>query len=135
MGGRAARIFGLLALSLAFSGCGPAATGREGSDLITKLDAASYDGWTRQGVVVVDFFAPWCASCRGMDPIVTKLASELAGKVRFGKVDCDAERSLASRYEIGSIPFFVILKDGELLASHEGPMDEAAFRSWVGAQL
>ncbi len=124
-----------LLLLLLCAGCGGGSGEITDTALITGLNAASFADWTREGTVVVDYYASWCASCRGMEPILTKLATELQGSVRFAKVDCDAERQLAEHYKIESIPFFVMLKDGALVKTHEGPMDEAAFRSWVTEEL
>ncbi len=66
-----------------------------------------------EGVVVVDFWAPWCAPCRMVAPIIESLAAEYEGKVRFGKLNVDESPSVASRYGIRSIPTIGIFKDGE----------------------
>ncbi|NIP78750.1 MAG: thioredoxin [Gemmatimonadetes bacterium] len=66
-----------------------------------------------EGMVVVDFWAPWCAPCRMVAPIIESLAEEYEGKVRFAKVNVDEGPSVASRYGIRSIPTIGIFKDGE----------------------
>jgi thioredoxin 1 len=67
----------------------------------------------RDGVVVVDFWAPWCAPCRMVAPIVETLAEEYDGKVRFAKVNVDEAQGVASKYGIRSIPTIGIFRDGE----------------------
>ncbi len=65
------------------------------------------------GITVVDFWAPWCAPCRLVAPVVEALATEYDGRVRFVKVNVDESPSVASRYGIRSIPTIGIFKDGE----------------------
>jgi thioredoxin 1 len=66
-----------------------------------------------EGVVVVDFWAPWCAPCRMVAPVIEALATEYAGTVKFVKVNVDESPGVASRYGIRSIPTIGIFKDGE----------------------
>ena len=63
--------------------------------------------------VIVDFWAPWCAPCRIVSPIIEELAEEYAGKVKVGKVNVDENNQTASQYEIMSIPSIVFLRSNE----------------------
>ena len=77
-------------------------------------------------VVLVDFWATWCAPCRLMAPALNDLASELTdNKYRVGKVDVDANRGLAQKYNIRSIPTSVIFKDGQEVARIVGVKPKA----------
>jgi thioredoxin 1 len=62
--------------------------------------------------VLVDFWAPWCAPCRIVSPIVEQLGEELADRMRTAKLDIDQNAATASRYAIFSIPTLVLFKDG-----------------------
>jgi thioredoxin 1 len=63
--------------------------------------------------VLVDFWAPWCAPCLMVAPVVEELAEDYDGQVRFYKLNVDEAPQIASRYGIMSIPTLMIFKKGE----------------------
>lgn len=65
--------------------------------------------------VLVDFWAPWCAPCRGIAPMIDQLATENVGKAKVGKVNIDENRGIAEEYGISSIPTLLIFKGGEVV--------------------
>ena len=66
-------------------------------------------------VVLADFWAVWCMPCRMMEPIVEKLALAHDGKLKVVKVNVDEEEALAGRYEIRSIPTFLVFHKAQLV--------------------
>lgn len=62
--------------------------------------------------VLLDLWAAWCGPCRMIAPVIEQLATELAGRVRVGKLDVDQNPLTASRFQARSIPLLLILKDG-----------------------
>lgn len=81
--------------------------------------------------VLVDFWAAWCGPCKMMAPIFYQVAGELKTRVRFAKVDTEAEQSLAQRYNIRSIPSLVLFKNGAEVDRIAGATDAAYLKSWV----
>ena len=65
--------------------------------------------------VLIDFWAPWCAPCRMMNPVIEQLAAEYAGKVKVGKIKVDEEAELAQTFRVMSIPTIVLIKDGKVV--------------------
>lgn len=64
--------------------------------------------------VLVDFWASWCNPCKMMGPIVEEIAGEMEGKIKVFKLNVDQERNLAIKYNIMSIPAFLLFKDGKV---------------------
>jgi len=67
---------------------------------------------TAPGVVLIDFTAKWCPPCRAMDPVIGALEREYAGRVRVVAVDVEDEIVLAQRFDVRSMPTFVLVRDG-----------------------
>ena len=81
--------------------------------------------------VVVDFWAPWCGPCRSFAPIFEDVAEERSGKMRFVKVNTEAERELSARFRIRSIPTIMMFKNGEVIDMLNGAVPKAPFDSWL----
>lgn len=63
--------------------------------------------------VLVDFWAPWCAPCRMLSPVIDELSNDYKGKIKFAKVNVDDNTELATDLQILSIPVLIIFKDGK----------------------
>lgn len=73
---------------------------------------STFDDFVSGGVVLVDCWAPWCAPCRKLTPVLEELSGQL-GDVKFGKLNTDENPGTAQRNGIMSIPTMLIYKDGE----------------------
>ena len=72
------------------------------------------------GPVLVDFWAEWCAPCRALAPTIDELADDYAGKAKVAKLDTDANRELAEKYQISAIPTVIVFKGGEVQGKFYG---------------
>lgn len=78
-----------------------------------------------QPLVVVDFWAPWCAPCRALGPVVEKLAARYDGRVTFAKLDIDENPESAARHGVQSIPALLFFENGKLVDRTVGFLPEA----------
>jgi len=82
---------------------------------VTVTDANLKDLVLKYPLIVVDCWAPWCAPCRRLSPIIDQLASEYQGSVVFGKLNTDENRSTAMNFQITGIPAQLVFKNGKLV--------------------
>ncbi|MDF2903752.1 MAG: thioredoxin, partial [Bacillus sp. (in: firmicutes)] len=82
---------------------------------ISHVTDQTFSAETNSGVVLVDFWAPWCGPCKMIAPVLEELDSELGGKVKIVKVDVDENQETAGKFGIMSIPTLLVLKDGEVV--------------------
>lgn len=82
---------------------------------ITHATDQTFTTETNEGVVLVDFWAPWCGPCKMIGPVLEELDGEIAGKAKIVKVDVDDNQETAGKFGVMSIPTLVVLKDGELV--------------------
>ena len=96
------------------------------SEVAVTVTDASFDKLVQQtDAVVVDCWAPWCAPCRMLAPIVEDLAQTYRGKVVFGKPNTDENPATAERFSIMSIPTLLFFKEGRLVDSVVGVVSRA----------
>lgn len=67
---------------------------------------------TSEDVVLVDFFGTWCGPCQALMPILKSVKDELGDAVKIVKVDIDKNQSLATQYQVRSVPTMILFKDG-----------------------
>jgi len=84
-----------------------------------------------KGVVVVDFWAPWCGPCRMVSPTIDELAKEYAGKVKIGKLNVDENSQVVNQYNVMSLPSVVFFKDGQPMRTMTGAQSKESYKSAI----
>lgn len=93
---------------------------------------ARFDSLTRaQPLVLVDVYAPWCAPCKKMAPIIDKLTQELSGQATIIKLNADTEKSMMAAYQVDELPTLLLFRNGKLADRQIGFRDEAALRAML----
>jgi thioredoxin 2 len=97
------------------------------------LDEANFERFVaRDGLpVLVDFWAPWCGPCKMFAPTFARMAAQYAGRVRFAKVNTEAEQMLAARHRIQSIPTLALFRAGREVDRVAGALSAQQLEAWL----
>lgn len=90
---------------------------------------------TSEKVVLIDFYAKWCAPCVKMLPTVMKLKEEYKGKAKIDTISYDQNKALAQKLGVDEIPGFLLYKDGKLVKRQSGYLSENEFKKLLDANL
>ena len=85
----------------------------------TELNQQTFKDFVASGLVLVDFWAPWCGPCRMQIPILDQVAEKVPA-VKIGKVNVDENSDLAAQFGVNTIPYLLIFKDGQKVADFVG---------------
>ena len=91
----------------------------------------NFSNETGQGLVMVDFWAPWCGPCRFVAPVIEELAGDYAGRVKVGKLNVDDNQQTAMNYRVMSIPTVILFKNGEPVEVMIGAQPKSAYQAKI----
>jgi len=89
---------------------------------VIELSNKEFDGFTKEEIVLVDFYADWCMPCVMMAPVIEELSRKFKGKIKFGKVNIEDNQELARKFNVSSIPTFILFKNGKQAEQFVGAM-------------
>ncbi len=98
-------------------------------DNLIEFTDDNFDTEAAEGLVLVDFWAPWCMPCRVVGPIIEDLAEEYEGKVKVGKLNVDDNMKIAQNYRVMSIPTVILFKDGEAVEQVVGVRGKSDYQA------
>jgi thioredoxin 1 len=99
---------------------------------VPELTNGEFEEFIKNGTAFVDFFAEWCMPCLTMAPIIEELSEKLGKKIKFGKVNIGDNEALAKKFNVNSIPNFIIFKDGKPIEQFVGAMDSEELEKRLG---
>jgi len=90
-------------------------------DVENKMEPDEYNALIQSGKpVFIDFYAPWCAPCRQMMPMIDSLKTEYKDRITIVKINADASKKLVKELKLATVPNLVIYKDGRMVFNHNG---------------
>ncbi len=101
-----------------------------------KISAEEYQHLIgSDSIVLIDFYAPWCAPCKEMEPMLAELTQEYAGKVKIIRLNIDENKQLAKQLSVEEIPIFKLFRKGKEVWMHKGALKKADLIAVIGGRI
>ncbi|WP_138415440.1 thioredoxin [Aquibacillus sediminis] len=98
---------------------------------IVKATDENFNKETSEGVVLADFWAPWCGPCKMIAPVLEEIDGEMSDKVKIVKLDVDENQETAGKFGVMSIPTLLLFKDGEVVEQVVGFQPKEALEELI----
>jgi len=100
-----------------------------------EVTDANFDDTIRSGVILVDFWAPWCGPCLMQGPVVDKLAQQYDGRATVAKLNVDDNPDTPAKFGVMGIPTLILFKDGGKVHQFVGVQSEDNLKAALDGQL
>ena len=84
---------------------------------------------------LLDFWAPWCAPCKMISPVLEELSNEMSSKLTIGKINIDSELQTGTKYGVRGIPFLLLFHNGEVIDQKVGAANKSSIKEWLETKL
>ncbi|MCF7910611.1 thioredoxin [Candidatus Pacearchaeota archaeon] len=98
-------------------------------------DEKEFNDFIKDGTVLVDFYAEWCMPCLMMGPVIDELSEKFKGKIKFGKVNVGDNQEIARKFNVSSIPNFILFKDGKPAENFVGAIQSDDFEEKLKSSI
>lgn len=102
---------------------------------VKELNDSNFDSEIKKGIVMVDFWAPWCAPCRMVAPVLEELSNEYKGQITITKLNVDENSQAASKYSVTSIPTLIVFKNGEVVERTVGASPKQHYMTMLNKHI
>jgi len=92
--------------------------------MVKELNDSTFSETIKQGVTLIDFWAPWCAPCMMQGPIIENVAESVGDKATVAKINVDEAQQAAAALGIQAIPTVILFKDGQIVEQFVGVTQE-----------
>lgn len=103
--------------------------------MLSAITDQNFTEEVSEGLVMVDFWAPWCGPCRMQTPILEQMSEDYIDQVKFTKVNVDENPETSQQYGIMSIPNMLLLKDGEVVENIVGVHQKEQLKQIISKHL
>ena len=105
------------------------------SDKVKTFTDADFGESVKSGLVLVDFWAEWCAPCRRLAPTVDQLAEEYIGKLTVAKLNIDENQETPAKHGVRGIPTLMLFRNGNVEATKVGALSKSQLAAFLDAHL
>ena len=84
---------------------------------------------------LLDFWAPWCAPCKMISPVLEELSNEMSNRLTIGKINIDSELQTGTKYGVRGIPFLLLFHNGEVIDQKFGAANKSSIKEWLESKL
>ena len=84
---------------------------------------------------LLDFWAPWCAPCKMISPVLEEISNEMSSKLTIGKINIDSELQTGTKYGVRGIPFLLLFHNGEVIDQKVGAANKSSIKEWLETKV